>query len=509
MLKEGKLGNLKRSLFAGLILSLLLCVPAWAQETGTITGTVSDPDGAPLPGVAVTIGGSLVPESTVYTQANGHFRFVALPPGNDYTLTFALEGFATVVQEEISVRVGGNTSANVTMDLSTVEETVTVTGTTPIVDVKSTSTGANITEEYMQSIPSARDPWVMMEQTAGIQTDRANVGGSESGQQSGYSARGSAGSDSVWTYDGAEMTDMAATGASTTYFDFGAFEEIAVTTGGADPSKMTGGVQINFVTKRGGNDWRAGGRFYLTDEEFQSENIDDVDGELFPGFDGGNRINQVKDFGGEIGGPVIEDRFFVWGAYGKQEIELFVGQGDDNTDLENWHAQGTFHLTGDTVINYTFMRANKTKAGRDASATLNRHSAYVGDTYTSGRWTLNLGVRYDNQKTEELEGRSPGNPIAPVVDGVSTLPELTFDGFDPGFAWESFSPRFGLTYDLSGDATTVEERSVQLGPARGCDPGRLVPGAGLQRRRRLHLLRHPLFPSQRRPSSTTRRCWTG
>ncbi len=102
---------------------------------------------------------------TVYSQANGVYRFPLVPPAFDYNLTFQLEGFKTIIQTDLQVRVGGNTAVNVGMELSTVEETVTVTGTSPIVDVKKTNLGANVTEEYMQNIPSARDPWVMLEHT--------------------------------------------------------------------------------------------------------------------------------------------------------------------------------------------------------------------------------------------------------------------------------------------------------------------------------------------------------
>ncbi len=368
---------LKRSLVASLIMVMFVAAPVWAQETGSITGTVTDPDGAALPGVAVTIAGNQVPTATVFTQANGVYRFPVLPPASDYAVTFGLEGFKTVIQEGLPVRVGGNTQINVAMQLSTVEETVTVTGASPIVDVKSTSLGTNMTEEYMQSIPSARDPWVMMEHTSGMQVDRMNVGGSEGGQQSGFTANGSNTNDAMWNYDGAEITDMAALGASPMYYDFDAFEEISISTGGNDPSVATGGVRINFVTKRGGNNWRGSARYYLTDSSLQSDTVADRDGnltgafasnELFPGYIG-NAIDNIKDWGGELGGPVVRDRFFVWAAYGKQDIKQFVGASPDNTQLTNIHAKGNLHLGDKLVVNYTWIRPEKTKQGRGASAT--------------------------------------------------------------------------------------------------------------------------------------------
>ena len=368
---------LKRSLVASLIMVMFVAAPVWAQETGSITGTVTDPDGAPLPGVAVTISGQQVPTSTIYTQANGVYRFPVLPPDGGYSVTFGLEGFKTIIQEGLPVRVGGNTQINVAMELSTVEETVTVTGSSPIVDVKNTSLGQNMTEEYMQSIPSARDPWVMMEQTSGVQVDRMNTGGSEGGQQSGFTANGSNGGDAMWTYDGAEITDMAALGASPQYYDFDAFEEISISTGGNDPSVATGGIRINFVTKRGGNNWRGSARFYVTDGSLQQNTVADRDGnltgnytedQLYPGYIG-NAVNNIKDWGGEVGGPVVRDRFFVWGSYGKQDIKQYVGASPDNTQLKNIHGKANIHLGDAFVLNYTYVKAQKTKQGRGASAT--------------------------------------------------------------------------------------------------------------------------------------------
>ena len=371
--------SIKRSLLAGLAITALLATPVWAQEFGAISGTVTDPDGAPLPGVAVTLDSELVPSSTVYTQANGSFRWPALPPGTErYTLTFQLEGFKTVIQENVSVRLGATMTYDAVLELSAIEETVTVTGTSPIVDVKKTGTGQNLTEQYMQSIPSARDPWVMMQQTASMQVNQENIGGSESGQQSGYAGTGSRGGDQIWTYDGAEMTDMSALGASPMYYDFDAFEEIAVTTGGNDPSVATGGVRINFVTKRGGSQWRGSGRLYITDGSWQTYNVGDPEtgelvgnytaSELFPGYIG-NTINNIKDFGGEFGGPILRDRFFVWGAWGKQDIKQFVAVTPDNTQLKNIHGKGSIHIGDRMVLNYTFLDAAKTKQGRGASAT--------------------------------------------------------------------------------------------------------------------------------------------
>ena len=108
---------------SAILATLLVASPTRAQDiTGSISGAVSDPDGAPLPGVTVTLRSGVVPESTTYTQANGAYRFPAVPPSGDYSLTFALRGFQIVIREGLIVRLSTDTQINVTMTVFTVEE---------------------------------------------------------------------------------------------------------------------------------------------------------------------------------------------------------------------------------------------------------------------------------------------------------------------------------------------------------------------------------------------------
>jgi hypothetical protein len=113
------------------------------------------------------------------------------------------------------------------------------------------TTTTNVTLEELQDIPSARDPWVVMQTVPTVYMDRVNVGGAESGQQSNYNAKGAQATDNTWSIDGVPVTDMGATGASAFYYDFDSFQEMAITTGGADAQNATGGVQLNMVLRKG------------------------------------------------------------------------------------------------------------------------------------------------------------------------------------------------------------------------------------------------------------------
>jgi hypothetical protein len=311
--------------FNALLAALILAasVSAFAQnQTGEIFGKVTDDSGAILPGVQVTISSPILLQPlTAVTSATGSFQFPRLDVGT-YSVKFELPGFKTVVKEGIQVTVGFNANVSTQLGVSTIQETVTVTGESPIIDTKQTGTKETFTLERLQSIPSARDPWVVLQQTAGIVMDRENIGGNMSGQQSNYVSRGANPSNSKWSLDGVDITDMSATGASPSYYDFDAFQEMTINTGGVDVTQQTGGVGINLVTKSGSDTFRGSGRYYATDEQFESNNISDS--LRRQGATSGNPIQNIKDYGVEMGGPIKRGRAWVWGSFGKQTVDVGV-----------------------------------------------------------------------------------------------------------------------------------------------------------------------------------------
>src|SRR5262245_21942536 len=209
--------------------------PVYAQiatKTGSIYGKAVDDKGAPLPGVNITLESNEIPTQNATSGPTGGFRFANLPPGV-YSVNFSIEGFTEVRQEEVRVSTGSQVQLEITMKPSLAEE-FTVIGETPVVDTKKTGTAQNFNRDYLEEVPSARDPWTIIDQTTGVDSDRYNVAGSESGQQAAFIARGGTNQNTVWNYDGVNATDPGAIGASPTYFDFDAFEELNISTGGND-----------------------------------------------------------------------------------------------------------------------------------------------------------------------------------------------------------------------------------------------------------------------------------
>lgn len=247
--------------------------PSAAQVyTGRIDITVTDSTGAILPGVTVELTGPQ--NATAVSDNSGEVHFLNLAPGT-YAVTAKLAGFGDYNNKNIPVAAGVGVPLKIALSVGAVTQQVDVSAESPVLDPKRTTTSTNVTQAELQEIPSSRDPWVVLQTVPGVIVDRVNVGGAESGQQSNYQAKGAASTDNTWNIDGIAITDMAALGSSPTYYDFDMFQEMNVTTGGADLQSATPGVGLNFVLKSGTNTPRGSARIYYEDEGMQANNLPD------------------------------------------------------------------------------------------------------------------------------------------------------------------------------------------------------------------------------------------
>jgi hypothetical protein len=287
-----------------------------------------------------------------------------LDPGN-YTLTLTLAGFQTVNRENVAVSLGRNTELTIPMGLTRVEAAVTVTSEAPLLETKRVQNTAIVTQQELKSIPSARDPWVVLQSAPGVQVDRMNIAGSEGGQQSNFLSHGTGGG--TFTVDGVNLTDMSALGASSGYYDFDMFQEMQVITGGGDASIGGTGAHLNMVTKRGTNDLHGSARVYGVDERFESSNIPDEALQQTTPVASGNRIESLQDYGAEAGGPILKDHLWIWGSYGRDQINLITALGSsDKTTLENLNAKLNWQIVPSNAATGWWMHSDKLKFGRDA-----------------------------------------------------------------------------------------------------------------------------------------------
>ena len=336
-------------------LAMLAGVPAFAQQTGTITGTATDEQAAVLPGVTVTVSSPalIAPRSTT-TGAGGSYSHPALPPG-DYTVTFALSGFQTVVREGVRVSVARTLEVNASMGISGVEETVTVTGDAPVVDVRSATVQTNIERELLEAVPTGRNPWVMAGLVPGMVTTRVDVGGSNGMQQYGMEIFGSSATMQSFQVDGLKVNWPGGTGGWTMqYYGFSMYEEFNFQTSQHTAESDTGGVSMNMVVKTGGNEFSGDviGLYNATSLQGEAEEP------------GANPITKAVDINGTLGGPIVRDNAWFFTAYRhwdhNQEVSVpadFVGAKpiDDNR-IRNLSGKFTWQASDDDRLSVTLQR---------------------------------------------------------------------------------------------------------------------------------------------------------
>jgi hypothetical protein len=338
-----------------------------AQErAGTITGTVTDSQGNALPGVSVTLTGATIAPMTTVTSTEGKFRFLSLTPANDYVLKCELTGFKTKTSTGVIVNIAKVADITIVMEQGALEEQVTVIAQTPIVQAKKTQITHTVNAEMLAALPSARDPWVVLQMTPGVQVDRENVGGTESGQQSYYFAKGS--TTQEWTMDGMQITDRNS-GGSPGYYDFDMFEELNISTGTLDVEHRDPGVVVNIVTRRGGNKLSFGARFFYTDQKFQATITPEKMAEI--GLTRGyNHAFDIKDFGFNAGGPFVKDKAWWWVSYGVQQVlTINAVNVRDDTYLNNYNGKLNFQIIPSNRLEMLYSLGDKKKYGRSSSPT--------------------------------------------------------------------------------------------------------------------------------------------
>ena len=333
-----------------------------AQEFGSIKGVAKDSEGVPLPGVNVTLTGSKITPMQAITSGKGNFRFISLPVADDYLLELELPGFKTYSQENIAVCFGRDVILNISMDLKILQEEIVIVADNPIIDTKRAGVGVNIKEEMIMSLPTARNPWVLMSIIPGMLIDREDIGGNEAGQQSSYYGHGSSEDDNTWSIDGANITDNSALGAAPAYLNVSSYEELQINYGANDIRSQTGGVQINIVSKRGGNQYS--GTFYLDAirNAWQSDNVpDDLSDEGYTAAG----VNRLYLYGANFGGPIIKDKAWFYGSWGVQDIDALTLSGSsDKTWLASGYARLDVHPTSSTRVSAFLQYDNKQKWNR-------------------------------------------------------------------------------------------------------------------------------------------------
>jgi hypothetical protein len=382
---------------SALLVTLAVSVPVFAQgggasSTGTIQGRVADAQGAVLPGVTVTATSpALIQPQTTVTSETGNYRFPAVPPGT-YELSYELAGFNTLKRSGISITLGFTAQVNVELALATLQETVTVSGASPVIDTSTTRVQQNFKMEQLQSIPNGRDMWALLAVTPSVQMGRIDVGGNRAGTQTGYTAYGMSGQVRV-LIEGINTTE--GTGGAGFYFDYASLEEAFLGTSGQSAEMPNPGVQSQFIARSGSNQFQ--GEYHLDwyNNALQGSNIpaDYIAPTAFnnsPIREHSNEIDRYYDHDINLGGPIMKDRLWMFGTYREQFNAVaqpnFAFDGTFNTKLWNPVAKMTYQLNQKNKIIGYYQWGQKEQPNRLPFGTYTYDSPEQTTLQDSGSW---------------------------------------------------------------------------------------------------------------------------
>jgi len=453
-----------RKVLVVLLALAMLPVLSFAQvRGGDIYGSVVLADGSKVPGVLITLTGEKIGKLTTISSEKGNFRFLALPPGG-YELRCELEGFKTVIRTNIEIALGKSVTLNILMETTTLKEEITVSGRVGVIDTRTTQVGVNVNKEWVESIPTARNPWTVLSAMPGMMVDRVDVGGADSGQQSTFYAGGGTSDDTTWNVDGANITDPSAIGAAPAYLNINSYDELQVNLGSNDITAQTGGVQLNFVTKRAGNRTSGDFHLYVEDEKWEM-NQDPTAYMVDRGWDVPG-INRLYQYGVNLGGPIVKDKLWWFGSWAVQDIHKRTEPGfEDATWLVSGYGKMNFQL-GNTSGDFHISYDSKNKFGRTAVSPAQQNDGslwdqtgpgylyYGGLSHVFGELMLNVKAVYtDGGFVLDPRGAdvNPANGHNEGADMVVYDWDLYLDSFDQyGTNRNSINISFDGNYFLEG-----------------------------------------------------------
>ncbi|HYB94280.1 MAG TPA: carboxypeptidase regulatory-like domain-containing protein [Vicinamibacterales bacterium] len=297
-----------------LVLASLVLVPAIARAQSAFTGTVKDTSGAVMPGVTVEAASPVLIEKvkSAITDENGQYRIVDLRPGT-YTLTFTLPGFNTQSREGIELQSNFTATIDVQLSVGTLQESVTVSGASPVVDVQSNVKQQVLSREVLDAVPTAKTIQGLGQLVLGVTLNAPDVGGSRAMQQTYFAIRGTGGAQSVVLVDGLMTNGLMGDGAVQAYHNEAMSQEMVYQTAGGAAETLTGGITMNLVPKDGGNQFRGGAKWARSPASWQGDNLTQRLKDM--GVTGVDRIDHFEEFNIEQGGPIVRNRLWFFGAF--------------------------------------------------------------------------------------------------------------------------------------------------------------------------------------------------
>src|SRR5262245_36112822 len=252
------------------VIAGLALLPSTAHAQSAIGGTVKDGTGAVMPGVTVEASSPVLIEKskTVVTDAEGNYKIVDLRPGT-YVITFSLEGFTTIKREGLELPSNFTATINAELKVGALQEALTVTGSSPVVDVQSNVKAQVLPREVLDAVPSAKTIQSLGQLVVGVALSSPDVGGSRAMQQTYFAVHGVGAAGTMVTVDGLITNGTMADGGVQAYHNEAMTQEAVYQTAGGTAETITGGLNINLVPKDGGNRFMGGLKYAKSPSAWQ------------------------------------------------------------------------------------------------------------------------------------------------------------------------------------------------------------------------------------------------
>ena len=313
----------RRVTFALGLLACLLALPTVARAQSAITGVVKDTSGAVLPGVTVEASSDALIEKSkaVVSDGEGVYRIVDLRPGT-YVVTFSLTGFATIRREGIELPSEFTATINADMRVGALEESITVSGDAPVVDVSTAVHTQVLNRDAMDAIPTGRSIQGMGQLVVGINLNLPDTGGARAMQQTYMSTHGMTTANTTVMVDGMMVNGLQGDGAIQSYFNDAMNQEVSYQTSGIGAETSAGGVRLNMIPREGGNRFSGDFKSAYRPGDWQANNI--TQRHVDRGLTTGNATDRIIDFTFAQGGPIKKDKLWFFASARYFSVNNFI-----------------------------------------------------------------------------------------------------------------------------------------------------------------------------------------
>jgi hypothetical protein len=410
-----------------LVTAAAWAIPSIAIAQSQIAGTVKDSSGAVLPGVTVEASSDVLIEKTksTITDGSGQYRLVDLRPGL-YAVTFTLPGFQTVRREGVELPAEFTATINADMRVGALEETITVTGAAPVVDVQSAAHIQVLDRESIDNLPTGRTIQGIGQMIVGVNLSLPDVGGSRAAMQTYMSVHGQSAANNTVMVDGLTVNGLEANGAVQNYFNDAASQELSYQTSGIGAETSGGGVRLNLIPRDGGNRFSGDTGISYRPGEWQGNNLTQRLKDA--GLTVGNNTGYIVDFTIAQGGPIKRDKLWFFATYRDYDTNngisnTFFDDGRQGTDF-NYIRQGsgriTYQLSTKNKVSGFYDKVSKYR-GHDMQSLVDPETASLvwssPDYHTAGvKWTAaatsRILVEAGFSENIEYRATSPQDGIA-------------------------------------------------------------------------------------------------